>query len=281
MKNIDSKILLAIPLLAFLSCLFFIVTDHGGSAFGNILDTLRITSFVLFIYCIILLIISFKKNIKRIRIWFVLLISSPFAIMLLLNKVNNLKLYLTDSTTPEQYQYNLKIDSEKYLRDKEKIEKQIDSLIKIRTIQKPSELALRYFNGKFYEDTIDRDKSINLPLDIKYRDIIIDTLFYSENPENVIAGLLINKVVNKYRSKPGDSIDFVGKAFVYKSKSKKPIEILRYTFSGYDNYKNCSERLRFWYLKKLGTKENEYNLNDIRFLNKIWTNWPVANKELR
>lgn len=269
MKNIDRKILLAIPLLAFLLCIFFIITEQGGSAFGNIIDTLRITSVVLFIYCLLLLIISFKRNIKRIEIWFAILISSPFALMLILSKVNNLKLELTETTAPKEFEYNLKIDQEKYLKDKKMLKNEIDSLIEIRTIQKPSKLASRYFNGKTYHDTIERDWSINLPLDIEYRKMIIDTLFYSEDGEHIIAGLLINKVVYKYRSKSEDSIDFIGNAFIYNSNSRKPFKILRHRFSGYDTYEKCSDRLRFWYFKKLGKGKNEYNLNDRRFLNKI------------
>ena len=269
MKNLERKILIAIPLLAFLLCLFFILTDQGGSAFGNIIDTLRITSVILFIYCLLLLIVSFKKNIKRIEVWFAILISSPFALILISSKINNLKLELTETTTPKEFEYNLTIDQEKYLNDKKIIENEIDSLIEIRTVHKPSKLALRYFNGKTYHDTIERDWSINLPLDIEYRKTIIDTLFYSEDGEQIKAGLLINKVVNKYRSKPEDSIDFIGNAFIYNSNSRKPFKILRYRFSGYDTYEDCSDRLRFWYLKKLGTDENEYNLNDKRFLNKI------------
>ena len=269
MKNLERKILIVILLLAFLLCLFFILTDQGGSAFGNIIDTLRITSVILFIYCLLLLIVSFKKNIKRIEVWFVILISSPFALILISSKINNLKLELTETTTPQEFEYNLNIDQEKYMNDKKILENEIDSLIEIRTVHKPSKLALRYFNGKTYHDTIERDWSINLPLDIEYRKMIIDTLFYSEDGEQIKAGLLINKVVKKYRSKPEDSIDFIGNAFIYNSNPRKPFKILRYRFSGYDTYEDCSDRLRFWYLKKLGTDENQYNLNDKRFLNKI------------
>jgi len=39
------------------------------------------------------------------------------------------------------------------------------------------------------------------------------------------------------------------------------------SFTGYDNYMSCSERLRYYYLKKIGTYETEYNMNDKRFLN--------------
>jgi len=263
------KILSGILLIGFLVCIYHIITDQGGSAFGNIIDTLTITSIILFVYCILLLIISFKKNIKQISIWLILLISSPLAIMAISNQAKNLKLKLTVTTTPKQYQYDLKINQEKYTKDKIKLQNQIDSLIKIKIIKKPSNLGLRYFNGKTYNDTIERDWSINLPMKIEYRKIIIDTLFYSNNDGEIIAGLLISKTINQFRNPPEDSINFMGNAFTYYSNSIKPFEILKYRVSGYDNYEDCSDRLKFWYYKKIGTYKNEYNLNDKRFLNKI------------
>lgn len=44
--------------------------------------------------------------------------------------------------------------------------------------------------------------------------------------------------------------------------------MLKYSVTGYENYKSCSERLRYYYLKKVGTYENELNMNDTRFLNR-------------
>lgn len=44
--------------------------------------------------------------------------------------------------------------------------------------------------------------------------------------------------------------------------------MLVYSVGGYDNYESCSNRLRYFYLKKIGTNEDEFNMNDVRFLNK-------------
>ena len=144
----------------------------------------------------------------------------------------------------------------------------VDSLINVKSVERPSELALRYFNGKTYNDTIERDWAIDLPTKLEYKESIIDTLFYSENGNEIIAGLLINKVFNKLKEYPNGGIEYFGKGFEFDKSNLKPIKMLKYSVTGYDNYKSCSDRLRYYYFKKIGTYENEYNMNDIRFLNR-------------
>ena len=128
---------------------------------------------------------------------------------------------------------------------------------------------MRYFDGETYNDSIERDWAIDLPTELEYKESIIDTLFYSENGNEIVAGLLINKAFNKYIGYPNGGIEYFGKGFKFDQENRKPFKMLKYSVTGYDNYKACSERLRYYYFKKIGTYENEFNMNDIRFLKKI------------
>ena len=107
-----------------------------------------------------------------------------------------------------------------------------------------------------------------MPAKLEYKESIIDTLFYSKTGQHIVAGLLINKILNEYKDYPKGGIEYVGKGFKFdKDDNFKPIKMLKYSVTGHDNYKTCSVRLRYYYLKKIGTYENEYNMNDNRFLN--------------
>lgn len=268
MKEHGIKVLYGILAFGILISIFHIINDNGGSGLGNIIDTFTITSIILFLSTLIYMFSSFKENVKKISVWFLLFLSCPLAVMSLTNLTKEYSLELTETTTPKEFLYNVKVDPNIYNRDKLKIEKLIDSLINLKTVERPAELALRYFNGQNYNDTIERDWAIDLPNKVKYQEIIIDTLFYSKNGQNIEAGLLINKVFNDYKDYPKGGIEYVGKGFKFdKDDNFKPIKILKYSVTGHDNYKTCSERLRYYYLKKIGTYENEYNMNDSRFLN--------------
>lgn len=177
-------------------------------------------------------------------------------------------LEMTETTTSKEFLYNVKVDPNIYERDKIKIQKLVDSLIKVKTVERTAKLALRYFNGKTYNDSIERDWAIDLPTKLYYKKNIVDTLFYSENGKNIIAGLLINKVFNEFKDYLKGGIEYEGRGFIFNENDFKPIKMLVYSVSGYDNYKSCSDRLRYFYFKKIGSNEDEFNMNDIRFLNK-------------
>ena len=48
---------------------------------------------------------------------------------------------------------------------------------------------------------------------VEYKESIIDTLFYSENENEIVAGLLISKVFNEYQDYPNGGIEYFGKGF--------------------------------------------------------------------
>ena len=263
MKKYGIKTLYGIIGIGIILCIIHIMNDKGGSAFGNIIETLGFTSLILFFATLILLVSDFKENIRKFNIWFLLIISFPFSFQIIKNFGNEYYLKMVETTTPKEFTYSSKNNYENYRKDKVKLEKLVDSLLKIKIIEKPSELTLRYFNGKNYNDSIERDWAIDLPMKIQYKESIIDTLFYSENGKEIIAGLLVNKTFNEHSKK----IEYIGKGFEFKENDWKPFKMLKYSVSGHKNYKSCSERLRYYYLKKIGTYENEYNMNDLRFLN--------------
>ncbi|MFC5625338.1 hypothetical protein [Algoriphagus winogradskyi] len=263
------KVLSGILIVGILISVFHILNDQGGSALGNIMDTLTITSIVLFLSTILFTYLSFKKNIRKISVWIFLILSCPLALMYMTNMTKELSLKITETTTPVKFVYNAQVSTAKYERDKAELQNLVDSLIKIKIVERPADLNLRYFNGKTYNDSIERDWAIDLPTKLEYKETIIDTIFYSDNGNEIVAGLLINKVFNKYMDYPNGGIEYFGNGFEFDKNDWTPFKILKYSVGGYENYKSCSDRLRYYYLKKIGTYENEYNMNDIRFLNRI------------
>lgn len=268
MKEHGIKILYGILAFGILISIFHIINDKGGSGLGNVIDTFTITSIILFLSTLIYIFSSFKENITKISVWFLLILSCPLAVKSLTHLTKEYSLELTETTTPKEFLYKVKVDPNIYSRDKVKIEKLIDSLIRLKTVEIPAELALRYFNGQNYNDTIERDWAIDLPKKVEYQEIIIDTLFYSKDGQNIVAGLLINKIFNQYKDYPRGGIEYLGNGFEFDKNELKPIKMLKYSVTGYDNYKTCSERLRYYYFKKIGTYDNGLNMNDTRFLNR-------------
>ena len=268
MKEQGIKILYGILAVGIIISIFHILNDKNGSGLGNVINTLMFTSIILSLSTIAFVLVSFKKNIRKISVWFLLILSFPFTIMSMTYLTKEFSLEITETTTPKEFVYNVKIEPKIYERDKIKIQKLVDSLIKAKTVERPSELALRYFNGKTYNDTIERDWAIDLPEKVEYKESIIDTLFYSENGNQIVAGLLINKVFNEYQDYPNGGIEYFGNGFEFDKNELKPIKMLKYSVTGYENYKSCSGRLRYYYLKKNGTYENGLNMNDTRFLNR-------------
>jgi hypothetical protein len=268
MKEYGIKILYGILAVGLIISIFHIINDKNGAGLGNVVDTFTITSIILFCSTLIYVFLSFKENIRKISVWFLLILSCPLAVMSMNHLTREFSLELTATTTPKEFLNNVKIDPIIYEIDKLKIQNLVDSLIKVKTVERTAELASRYFNGKTYNDSIERDWAIDLPTKIEYKQTFIDTLFYSENGKEIIAGLLINKVFNEYMNYPKGGIEFFGNGFRFEKNELKPIKMLKYSVTGSDDYKSCSEGLRYYYLKKIGTYKNEYNMNDIRFLNK-------------
>lgn len=267
MKEHGIKILYGILAVGLIISIFHIIDDKNGSGLGNVIDTFTITSIILFLSTLIYIFLSFKENIRKISVWFLLILSCPLAVISMTHLTKEYSLELTETKTPKEFLNNVKIDSYIYKRDKLKIQYLVDSLIKIKTIERTAELASRYFNGKTYNDTIERDWAIDLPTKLVYKETIVDTLFYSKNGKEIISGLLINKVFNENINHPNGGIEFFGNGFVFNKNDFKPIKLLKYSVGGYSNYKPCSNRLRYYYFKKIGTYEKEYNMNDIRFIN--------------
>jgi hypothetical protein len=268
MKEHGIKILYGILAVGIIISIIHIINDKNGAGLGNVIDTFTITSLILFLSTIIYILLSFKENIKKISVWFLLVLSCPLAIMSMTHITKEYSLEMTETSTPKEFRYNVKVDANIYQSDKVKIQKLVDSLIKVKTVERTAELASRYFNGNTYNDTIERDWAIDLPAKLDYKKTIVDTLFYSENGKKIIAGLLINKVFNEFKDYPKGGIEYEGYGFIFNENDFKPIKMLVYSVGGYDNYESCSNRLRYFYLKKIGTDEDEFNMNDIRFLNK-------------
>jgi hypothetical protein len=267
MKEHGIKILYGIFAVGLIISIFNIINDKNGAGLGNVVDTFTITSIILFLSTLLYIFLSFKENIRKISVWFLLVLSCPLAIMSMTHLTKEHLLELTETTTPKEFLNNVKIDPNIYEIDKLKIQNLVDSLIKVKTVERTAEFASRYFNGKTYNDTIERDWAIDLPTKLEYKETIVDTLFYSKNGKEITSGLLITKVFNEYMNYPKGGIEFSGNGFVYSKNDFKPIKLLKYSVGGYENYKPCSNRLRYYYLKKIGTFEKEYNMNDIRFVN--------------
>ncbi|UII21495.1 hypothetical protein [Fulvivirga ligni] len=260
MKN-GTKIIFVVVTLTLAICIGHILNDHGGSALRNILDTITLGSLIVFILSLSLLSFSFKRYAKSIIIWILLLISSPLALTTIINLHRELTVRLSITTTPNEFRYELNV-TPNYKQDIDMLQKKVDSLVELKTIAIPSEYTRRYFNGNFYNDNIDRHWAIDISTS-NYQSCLIDTLFYDKNGKDIIAGLLITKTTNY-----NNEIEYNGYGFRYNKTSMKPFEILKYIMTGYDNATSCSQLLRYYYLKKIGSDGEEYNMNDIRFLNR-------------
>ncbi len=266
MKKHGEKALYGIILVGFLIALFHVLNDSGGSAFGNIYETLHYVSLSIFIVSSGLFIYSFKFFIKKITIWMFFIFSLPLTASYIGFYAKKFYYNMIDTTTPEKYLYNVDIDPKKYQKDKIRLENQVDSLLNLGVVMKTAELNTRYFEGQYYNDTIERDWAIDLPQSLKYNQTIIDTLFYDEKGDEIIAGLLISEVYNEFIDYPKGGIEFIGRGFKYKKNNTKPFLMLRFSVTGHKSYTSCSDRLRYYYFKRIGTYENDHNMNDIRFL---------------
>ncbi len=182
-----------------------------------------------------------------------------------------IKLYPKLIKTPKEYLNTYTVSRLTYSLDSLITIQLIDSLIMIEKIYKMDTLALRYFDGKQYNDSIDRQWAIDLPMkNIKYLQHQIDTIIYKPNDSLKFSGLLISKIQSKTDS---NQISYFGNGFI----CEKKYDILKLNIKGYrvtnsDSYKDCSFNLRNIYFYQIGKKDSFYNLNDIRF-------WKSESKE--
>ena len=175
---------------------------------------------------------------------------------------------LVKTTTSNKFKNDYSVERLKYSNDSIQLVSLVDSLIAKQIIFKPAERNKRYFNGKMYNDTIDRSWAIALPL--KSNTFIystIDTLFYSPFDSSLIAGLLINKMRNEYISNTNnpEKIEYYGNGFVaWKGDGQYQIQILKNRTSS-EKIESVSTKLFKIYCRNDDFEREGYNMNDIRF----------------
>lgn len=240
---------------------------QGGSGLGNFIDSIHITSLIIFILSIIVLVATIRKKENRNALWIILAITFPLAVRIIAYQTGELLLSLQDTTTPKSYQISANIEANNYETEKSRLIDKIDSLISIGIRYDTAEVALSYFEGKQYNDDIERSWAIDLPQKLDYKQIFLDTLIWNPNNRDEMSGLLIAKAYNQYVNYPNGGMEYFGKGFVYNENNNERFRMLKYTLTGNQTYEDCSSRTRDMYLKRLGQKDDEYNINDKRF----WT----------
>jgi hypothetical protein len=153
-----------------------------------------------------------------------------------------------------------------YLEDSLTTIKLIDSLIKIEKVFEPAKIALRHFDGKSYNDSINRQWAIDLPMkNLNYLSNQIDTIVYNPNDSTLFAGLLISKIQDKLDSK---QISYFGNGFICEKQSNiLKLDIKGYRVTNSKSINDCSKYLRKIYFQEMGQRDSLYNMNDRRF----WT----------
>jgi hypothetical protein len=68
MKEQGIKILYGILAVGIIISIFHILNDKNGSGLGNVINTLMFTSIILFLSTIAFVLVSFKKNIRKISL---------------------------------------------------------------------------------------------------------------------------------------------------------------------------------------------------------------------
>lgn len=170
----------------------------------------------------------------------------------------------TKTTTPEEFINSFQVSRQTLDNDKRQVVKTVDSLISLQVIYKPAEKALRYFDGKTYEDTVDRQWAIDLPMkSITYVEHYVDTIFYKPDDINVFSGILISKTKHRLAK---NGIEYVGHGFICKRTGQIiELRISGYGVTGSETIEICSEAIHEIYFREMGLKENGFNLNDNRF----------------
>jgi hypothetical protein len=203
-----------------------------------------------------------NKNIKIIGLVGLLIALGLFGLRL----INN-----TKTTTPEEFINSFQVNRQTLDNDKQQVVETVDSLISLQVIYKSAEKALRYFDGKTYEDTVDRQWAIDLPMkSITYVDHYVDTIFYKPDDKNVFSGTLISKTQNRLAK---NGIEYVGNGFVCKRVGKVlKLKIEGYRVTGSETIDVCSDAMHEIYFREMGLVDSSFNLNDKRF----WTTKEVT-----
>lgn len=234
-----------------------------------LLDTLILISLFSFFVTLLFFLATFKWNNKNYLLWLVLLINFPVAIIYSPNLFQNIHLSFIDTTTKKKFRYSNAVEEFKYKRDLKTIESKIDSLIRYGIITQPSDFGERYFEGLTYKDSLERRRGFPAtPYKVPIK-LSVDTLFYSPDSSNLIAGTVIRKYpIDFPQYSNGETVQYLGDAFIYNpTDSGFQFITLRTSISGCSSEQECSRALLDFYLKKSGLREGYYNLNDIRF----WT----------
>lgn len=236
-------------------------------SFNALLETLVFVSLITFIPTLLFLLITFKWNKKNYFLWLVILINLPVVIFISPDLYQNIRLSIIDTTTPPEFINSTVVDRLTYKNDVRRIEQKIDSLIRIGVVTQPTDFGERYFEGITYKDSLERRRGFpatpyKLPIELS-----VDTLFYSTDNSNFIAGTLIRKYPVDYPEySNGDTVQFIGNAFIFNPNDYGfQFLALETSISGCSSKEKCAKSLLRIYLKERGLKFNSYNLNDTRF----------------
>lgn len=246
------------------------ITQSSSFSFNALINTLVQTSLIAFFSTLLFLAVTFKWNRKSYVLWLILLFNLPVAIIYSPIIYQNIRLSIIDTTTQPEFRYSNTVGKLKYNRDIENIEVKIDSLIRLGVVTQPTDYGERFFEGTTYKDSLERRRGFpatpyKLPLKLS-----VDTLFYSPDSSNFIAGTLIRKYPVDYPEySNGDTVQFLGDAFIFNPNNYGfQFLTLRTSISRYSSEQDCSSALLDVYLKERGLRDGYYNINDIRF----WTN---------
>lgn len=203
-----------------------------------------------------------RKNVKILGLVGLLIVLGLFGLGLI-NK--------SQTTTPKEFINSFQVDRQTYNNDKQEVIKTVDSLISLQVIYKSAEKVLRYFDGKTYEDTLDRQWAIDLPMkNIKYINHYTDTIFYQSDDRNTFSGILVSKTQNRL-AKGG--IEYVGNGFVCKRVGQiLKLRINGYGVTGSETIDICSDAMHEIYFKEMGLVDSSFNLNDKRY----WTSKDIT-----
>ena len=264
------SILLVIIILVFLGQEAIEIFQSTSISMNAILDTLVCMSLIAFFPTLLFLTLTFKWNKRNYFLWLVLLFNLPVIILYSPSLYQNIHLTIIDTTTPSEFINVNVVNPITYKNDVRRIEEKIDSLIRIGIVTQPTDFGERYFVGVSYKDSLERRRGFpatpyKLPINLS-----VDTLFYSSDNSNFIAGTLIRKYPVDYPEfSNGDTVHFLGNAFIYNPNGGGfQFLTLQTAVSGYSSKEECAKALHRVYLKERGLRHGLFNLNDVR----LWTN---------
>ncbi len=168
------------------------------------------------------------------------------------------------TTTSKDFLNLFQVSQPTYLNDKLQVIKTVDSLLSLHVKYKSAEKALRFFDGKTYEDTVDRQWAIDLPMKgIRYIEHHVDTIFYNPHDQNMFAGILISKTTHRLAR---NGIEYVGNGFVCKRNGQiLQLAINGYRVTGSGTIEECTDAIHGIYFREMGLVDSSFNLNGKRF----------------